>query len=721
MAVMADDIMRAGIAAAKAADYQNARSLLAQAVKANPTSDEAWFWLGIVLSEPDRREFCFRRVLLLNPNHAQAKEQLERTQMGPASPVPAREQPPAPEPTPTATISDSTPPRDAPPPVIDVTAADYVAPPVASTTHREPAPVTAPAREETPTLIPPVPSAPAKESGAPSGVEKVLVALFGLVLALLVCAGPPVYLIQTGRLDSALQIAGVVPVQPTNTPSATPRPSPTPAPTATNTLVMDPSTYNPQPSYTAAEAKREFRSLFTQGRYAEDIEFLDRVIASGTNDSEAYYIRAASYQRLMANQRTLGEYEAYNERALADLNKAIEMDPTIGDFYYARGDAYSSWASIQEYRADRDPLLEVALENYRTAMMLGDPLDLTGVSVPDTLYALGRCSEVLAEAQRMDEPSEAALNTMLALGNLCSGNSTAALKQIDTAIKLNPNNVRKFYRAIILFNAARLKDALAQLNEILESSPDYNGYRYFLRALVYYDLKQPDRARQDLTTGSSNTWGRGGLMAYVQARLLMDAGDKTRGLEQLRFAEATMSHEYGPLLDRIRKEMTQFNAAPLAPTLSVHIARTPIPAPKVTPTKAVVPIPSNPVKVDLAVGTGLLTLAGYADQPISLFQPSPPISYKSVQSLTFRIVSQTAIAQPPLQLYLLNLTDHTWDTVNLMWGNNIIIQPGKYVGSGGQIYAALRNYSPDTISINNSGFKLTVVNTDGTVATYGLK
>ena len=43
-------------------------------------------------------------------------------------------------------------------------------------------------------------------------------------------------------------------------------------------------------------------------------------------------------------------------------------------------------------------------------------------------------------------------------------------------------------------------DALAQLDDIFSTSADYNGYRYYLHALVYYDLKKPDLARSDLAT-----------------------------------------------------------------------------------------------------------------------------------------------------------------------------------------------------------------------------
>ena len=80
-----EDILKAGISAAKSGDRARAASLFAQVVKINPTSEQGWFYLGMCLTVPDQREYCFRRVLALNPNNLEAKKQLE----GPPKPAPA--------------------------------------------------------------------------------------------------------------------------------------------------------------------------------------------------------------------------------------------------------------------------------------------------------------------------------------------------------------------------------------------------------------------------------------------------------------------------------------------------------------------------------------------------------------------------------------------------------------------------------------------------------
>ncbi|HUI90239.1 MAG TPA: alpha/beta fold hydrolase [Anaerolineales bacterium] len=73
-----DEILKAGIAAAESGDLSKATALFAQVVQIDPSSEKGWLGLGFCISGPDQREYCFRRVLALNPNNSNAKEQLAR-------------------------------------------------------------------------------------------------------------------------------------------------------------------------------------------------------------------------------------------------------------------------------------------------------------------------------------------------------------------------------------------------------------------------------------------------------------------------------------------------------------------------------------------------------------------------------------------------------------------------------------------------------------------
>ena len=71
-----EELLEGGIRAVREGRLEEARSLLARHVKANPNSEQGWLWLGACLSDPAQREYCFKRVLQLNPDSLIAKQQL---------------------------------------------------------------------------------------------------------------------------------------------------------------------------------------------------------------------------------------------------------------------------------------------------------------------------------------------------------------------------------------------------------------------------------------------------------------------------------------------------------------------------------------------------------------------------------------------------------------------------------------------------------------------
>ena len=54
-----DEILRAGIAAAKSGNLAQAMSLFAQVIEMDPSSEHGWLGLGFCVSAPEQREFVF--------------------------------------------------------------------------------------------------------------------------------------------------------------------------------------------------------------------------------------------------------------------------------------------------------------------------------------------------------------------------------------------------------------------------------------------------------------------------------------------------------------------------------------------------------------------------------------------------------------------------------------------------------------------------------------
>ncbi len=71
-----EDTLRAGISVLKSGERAQAAALFAQVVKSNPSSEQGWYYLGISCVASDQREYCFKRVLALNPKNLDAQKQL---------------------------------------------------------------------------------------------------------------------------------------------------------------------------------------------------------------------------------------------------------------------------------------------------------------------------------------------------------------------------------------------------------------------------------------------------------------------------------------------------------------------------------------------------------------------------------------------------------------------------------------------------------------------
>ena len=71
-----DALFQAAITAARAGDLDEAAVLFARLVKEEPTSEQGWLGLGFCFTDKKQREYCFQRVLTINPNNIQAKQAL---------------------------------------------------------------------------------------------------------------------------------------------------------------------------------------------------------------------------------------------------------------------------------------------------------------------------------------------------------------------------------------------------------------------------------------------------------------------------------------------------------------------------------------------------------------------------------------------------------------------------------------------------------------------
>lgn len=71
-----EEILRAGVSALKSGDRKQASAIFAKLVQEYPRSEKGWYLLGMSVSNPEQRVYCFKRVLEINPNNPDAGKQL---------------------------------------------------------------------------------------------------------------------------------------------------------------------------------------------------------------------------------------------------------------------------------------------------------------------------------------------------------------------------------------------------------------------------------------------------------------------------------------------------------------------------------------------------------------------------------------------------------------------------------------------------------------------
>ena len=90
-----ETLLQAALNAAKTGNLEAAASLFAQLVNKDPASEQGWLGLGLCISDKEKRDYCFRRVLAINPNNTQAKQSLELQEVSFPFAFPTTPQPPA--------------------------------------------------------------------------------------------------------------------------------------------------------------------------------------------------------------------------------------------------------------------------------------------------------------------------------------------------------------------------------------------------------------------------------------------------------------------------------------------------------------------------------------------------------------------------------------------------------------------------------------------------
>jgi tetratricopeptide (TPR) repeat protein len=182
---------------------------------------------------------------------------------------------------------------------------------------------------------------------------------------------------------------------------------------------------------------------------------------------------------------------------------------------------------------------------------------LAGLGLCDDAIAAGR--RLLADVQEFAKEDHVALGLAYrALGFAmgCDSRWVDAVSYYDLALQANPdaNWSWQMERAIFAYQLGRSEEVLDYLDRDIAARPHYGGDRYFLRALIRFDLGDRDGALSDIEFGEGQTWMSIGLAPYVKGLLAMD-DDPAQALLWLNLAELTLPVGYDAFLPRIRKDI----------------------------------------------------------------------------------------------------------------------------------------------------------------------
>jgi tetratricopeptide (TPR) repeat protein len=699
---MPENNLDLGIQAALRGDNEKATIYLSKVVSEDPASEEGWLWLGHVLSETDKRKYCYERVLKVNPANKDARQKLieldEQTNRDALKKVPLQ--------------NDN-------------------------------------AGESKGKLE-------GEESTKTGKFNPVLLSVLGVIAGLLLCGLPLFWLYSSGFLFPASIENSPSLVTPSTT---TPVSSPTQTATATQ-LPSATTTRSPFPTATQDVSATEkagvslVSSLISQaevmilgGQYAEAIPLLDRAIALAPDLDEPYYLRAKCYFHLLENSNIFSEFQDYISLGMKDIDQAIALRSEDGNYYALRQSILNEFAGNLDYQVDRSAVNKLVLENARMALDLGTTEDF-----PDRIYANAlinndRCEEAKKMLQDMIDRTDSKDNSIGGLYHIqsrayaCLGDLNKAIAMVDKSMFNNMDmEYKKGLKARYLYQAGRGNEALQILDELIEKNPNYGGIRYYLRAAIYIDRGERKKAEEDLSTGAGNTWFHAGLYSYVLGQMALADGNTEEAISQFQKAEGTLSIVEYALKQRIVNKLKQLGALPLANTPSIMLDATSIPTVQPRPTaRPLEPTPTlragnsnaTPLPgINYPEGAGSAFVVDYEqgltekvlqsnDFPIFHFQTGESFKVKSVKNMVIKLASFTQITKPTLQINLFNSTEGGWGMVEPAWGDIPVVFPERYVYPGGDIFIAIRNWGTQPVTIDFLNITLIVETEDGRILVLG--
>ncbi|GCA86366.1 TPR repeat-containing protein YrrB [Microcystis aeruginosa NIES-2522] len=216
------------------------------------------------------------------------------------------------------------------------------------------------------------------------------------------------------------------------------------------------------------------------------------------------------------------------ELALADFNKAIELNPNFAMAYNNRGTLYDDQ---QKY--------ELALADYNQAIELNRNNAQAYYNRGNLYYDLQKYDLALSDYNKAIDINPNFANAYNNRGNLYDDlqKYDLALSDYNQALQLNPNDPMAYLnRGLLYYNLQKYELALADYNQAIRINPNY-ALAYNNRGGLYKDLQKYDLALSDINKAIeinpnfANAYYNRGLLYHNQQKYDLALADYTKAIE----------------------------------------------------------------------------------------------------------------------------------------------------------------------------------------------
>ena len=177
-------------------------------------------------------------------------------------------------------------------------------------------------------------------------------------------------------------------------------------------------------------------------------------------------------------------------KAIDLFTECLESDPDYLAAYHFRGIAYYKSGQYQKALADFNETIKRNKNIIIVHMYMGYTFQHLGQ--PDkALVAFASYSAKKEKLSALDY-------TVLANAKMNQGDTEGAIKSLEEAIRLDPNESQYYYQFLALFNMGQFDLALKKINKALEINDNFYGF-YLHRGRTLALTGRPELALQDFS------------------------------------------------------------------------------------------------------------------------------------------------------------------------------------------------------------------------------